>query len=102
LEVALKKIILGIVVAILIAGGVFFATADTKEEKAVKSLATARELVAKGDDARARVELRNALKNDEKLRDARILLAELLDKAGRRGDAFAQYRQLYGTCRDRL
>ncbi len=95
LEADLKKIILGIIAVLVIGGGIFLATSDTKAEKAVKALASAREFAQKGDDARALVELRNALQSDGALREARQMFADLLLKAGRRADAFGQYRQLY-------
>lgn len=91
----LKKIILAIIAVLVVAGGILFVTADSKMEKAAKNLASAREFAEKGDNPRALIELRNALQNDSDLREARVLFAELLMKAGRRADAFGQYRQLY-------
>lgn len=91
----LKKIILAIIAVLVVAGGVLLATADSKQEKAAKHLASAQEFAGKGDDARALIELRNALQNDADLRDARLMFADLLLKTGRRSDAFGQYRQMY-------
>lgn len=91
----LKKIILAIIAVLVVAGGVLLATADSKQEKAAKHLASAQEFAGKGDDARALIELRNALQNDAELRDARLMFADLLLKTGRRSDAFGQYRQMY-------
>ena len=90
----MRKIILAVAVIIVAGVGLFFATADTKEQRALKAYESAQEFVQKGDTARAMIELRNALQNDPELRDARVLFADLLLKSGRRADAFGQYRQL--------
>jgi len=67
---------------------------DSASEKAAKQLAAARDFVSQGDVPRALIELRNALKNDETLREARVLFADLLLKQGRRKDAVGQYRYI--------
>ncbi|WP_164885810.1 tetratricopeptide repeat protein [Paenirhodobacter populi] len=89
------KIVLAIIVCLVVAGGVVFATLGSKEERATKYYASAQDLVAKGDASRALIELRNALQMNPELHEARVLFADLLMKAGRRADAFGQYRQLY-------
>ncbi len=91
----MKKIILAVIAVLVIGGGIFLATAETKEQKARNYLASAREFVAKGDTPRALIELRNALQKDSELNEARMMFADLLFKQGRRADAFGQYRQVY-------
>lgn len=82
----LKKVILAVTLALALAA------CDSADVKAAKQLAAAKEYVAQGDVPRALVELRNALKNDETLTEARLLFAELLLERGRNGDALGQYR----------
>ncbi|WP_164881836.1 tetratricopeptide repeat protein [Paenirhodobacter populi] len=91
----MKKIILAIVAVLVVGGGILLATADTKEQRAAKYLASANEFIAKGDESRALIELRNALQQNADLQEARWLFADLLLKTGRRADAFGQYRQIY-------
>lgn len=94
-RIGLKKIILAVIAALVVAGGIVVATADSKQEQAGKLYDSARDLVVKGDNARAMVELRNALQKDPDLRDARMLFGDLLRQAGRKSDAFGQYRQVF-------
>ena len=90
----MRKILLALAAIVVLGAAVFIATADTKETKAKKAYASAQEFVAKGDEPRAMISLRNALQNDPEMRDARLMFADLLLKSGRRADAFGQYRQL--------
>ncbi|MFC3060295.1 tetratricopeptide repeat protein [Paenirhodobacter populi] len=91
----MRKIILAIIAVLVVGGGVLLATADSKGQKAVKAFASAQAFVEKGDTPRALIELRNALRNDPDMREARLMFADLLFQSGRRADAFGQYRQLY-------
>lgn len=84
----LKKVICAVALVLALAA------CDSAEVKAAKSLAAAKTYVAQGDVPRAMVELRNALKNDAKLREARLLFADLLLERNRKSDAYAQYRYL--------
>ena len=84
----MRKIICALAVVAALAG------CDSAAEKAAKNFAAAKELVSQGDIPRALVELRNALKNDETLTDARMMLADLLLQQDRKGDAFGQYRAI--------
>ncbi|WP_406871238.1 hypothetical protein ABEB22_21170 (plasmid) [Thioclava sp. 'Guangxiensis'] len=62
------------------------------EEQAAEHLASARSFLEAGDTPRAMVELRNALHEDSRLVEARLLMGDLLYGRGRAAEAFGQYR----------
>lgn len=84
----MRKIICALAVVAALAG------CDSAAEKAAKHFAAAKDFVSQGDVPRAIVELRNALKSDETLTDARVMFAELLLQQDRKADAFGQYRYI--------
>ncbi|MBW4710767.1 tetratricopeptide repeat protein [Roseobacter sp. YSTF-M11] len=67
------------------------AACDSDEERAEEFYQRGLELAAEGDEERARIEFRNALKQDATHLDARVYLARLQFKAGALRPAFREF-----------
>lgn len=93
-EVSASKLVRQLCLSALFASTLLLSACETSDEKAEKHYQSAIELIQNGDDARAKVELLNALKLNALHREARFEIAALLRRDGKIGESIGQYLKI--------